>query len=106
MNESGKSHLLFNHLMFIVLLFLISIFPYADLFVPHVDSLRSLSVDLVIENIFVCYDGFAFFAFLYFFAYLLSLAYTLIVHLIYRISFLYKLRKPMRIYTGDTSLNS
>lgn len=100
MNEEGKSFFSYFSMVLFLLLFCFSFVPYADLFKEE-NITRLVGGEDFPEKLVIFMGCAIFFGLLWFFSYLGSGILSLLVHLGFRLLFLFKLRKPMLLYTGD-----
>lgn len=100
MNEEGKSFFSYYKNLIFFFLLILSFVPYDNLFSDENIS-RLFSGDVLSENLIVFMSCAAFFGFLLLLSYLISGIVLLLVHLVLRLWFLYKLRKPVNIYPGE-----
>lgn len=102
MNEEGKSFFSCYRTIIFLLFVGFSFVPYSDL-LEQENLQRLLNADDMVENLIVFMYCAAFFFSLMLISYIAAGIVSLLVHLFFRLRFLYKLRNPIRIYTGDLS---
>lgn len=105
MNEEVKSFFSFHKFYIFFLLLGFSFVPYADLFKEENIS-RLVDGEDFPEKLLIFMLCAAFFGFLWLLSYLGSFILSLLVHLGSRLTFFYKLRKPLLLYTGDPDYKS
>lgn len=100
MNEQGKSFFSSISLILFLTLLGLSFLPYADLLSSeHLSDLfRS---EVIAEQLLTFLNCVSFLAFISLFSYLGAALITFVVHLVQRLYFLHKLRKPMIIYSAN-----
>lgn len=105
MNNEGKEHFSFFTMDIFFLLLCLSFVPYADLFKEE-NITRLVGGEDFPEKLVVFMACAAFFACLVVISIFVSGILTLLLHLGSRLLFLFELRKPMLIYTGDPNYKS